>query len=98
MKKKSTIFLVSSIILVLIGFCGVIAGISGNGIPAWATIAMVVGGISFLLWLVVMTAETVTTMKANQKSRKSKRLAKPMLNINQRIVNIGNYVKRQKTF
>lgn len=66
MKKKSTIFFVASIILVLIGFCGVIAGISGDVIPAWATIAMVVGGITFWLWLVALTAETVTTTKANQ--------------------------------
>lgn len=66
MKKKSTIFFVASIILVLIGFCGVIAGISGDVIPAWATIAMVVGGIIFLLWLVALTAETVTTTKANR--------------------------------
>lgn len=70
MNKKSTILLVASIILVLIGFCGLIASISGDGIPTWATMAMVVGGITFLLWLVVLTAETVTTMKANQKEQK----------------------------
>ncbi len=72
--KKSNIFLVASIVLVLIGFCGVVVGISGDGVPSWATIALIVGGISFLLWIVVLTTESVANVKATQKQQHATKL------------------------
>lgn len=74
MKSKSTLWLVISIIFVFIGFCGVISGVSSGEIPAWSTIALVVGGILFLLWIIFLTTEGVSDVKKQQKQQLEERI------------------------
>lgn len=55
MKSKSTLLLIASIILVFVGFFGVVLGVGSGEISAWSTVALIFGRIIFLLWIVYLT-------------------------------------------
>lgn len=74
MKSKSTLALIASISLVFVGFCGVISGVSSGEIPSWATTALIVGGIVFFLWIVLLTSESVSKVKKLQHEQRDERI------------------------
>lgn len=74
MKSKSTLALIASIILVFIGFCGVVSGVSAGKIPLWSTTALIVGGIIFFLWIVLLTSESVSKAKKLQREQLDERI------------------------
>ena len=74
MKSKSTLLLIASIVLVFVGFFGVVLGVSSGEIPAWSTAVLIFGGIIFLLWIVSLTMESVSKAKEIQKEQRTQRI------------------------
>lgn len=74
MKSKSTLLLIASIIFVFVGFLGVVLGVSSGEIPAWSTAFLIFGGITFLLWIVSLTMESVSKAKEIQKEQRTQRI------------------------
>lgn len=74
MKSKSTLLLIASIILVFVGFLGVVLGVSSGEIPTWSTVALIFGGIIFLLWIVFLTMEGISKTKEIQKEQRTQRI------------------------